>query len=195
MLTLRKRILIIIGSIIAIIGAILLWVFFRDKPTVPNQITPTEESVDQFLPVGEVEFKKPDNIVPEQTQAPANPDETYAKQTAHIFVERFWSYSNQNDNQHIDDAILMSSPAMHDWIFSQSREQSLMYQGMTTEVLSSRILSYTREKASVEIGARQTSRLSGEDGRITEETKNIIATVDLVKAGDQWLVNGLWENN
>lgn len=190
MLSLRKRIFLLIGGAVLVVVLILLWVFFRDKvpttvvpiETIPG--TPTEVEID---PITTVDYRRPDTIPAEPVATPANPDETYAKQSARIFVERFWSYSNQNDNQHIDDALALSTDSMRTWIVSQAKEQSTQYSGVTTEVLSSRILSYTTLNTTVEIGARQTTR--GSNG---EETKNITAKVDLVKVGEKWLVAGIW---
>lgn len=192
MLSLRKRIFLLIGSVALVVVLILLWIFFGKKaPTTPPvdivSGTPTEIEID---PITSVEYRRPDTIPTQPESSPANPDETYAKQTARIFVERFWSYSNQNDNQHIDDALALSVDSMHTWIVSQAREQSLQYSGVTTEVLSSRILSYTTLATTVEIGARQTILSSGSAG--ASETKNITAKVDLVKVGEKWLVEGIW---
>ncbi len=189
MLSLRKRIFLLIGSVALVVVLILLWVFFGKKvpTTPPTDIisgTPDEVVID---PITTVDYRRPDTIPTQPAPNPANPDETYAKQSARIFVERFWSFSNQNDNQHIDDARALSVDSMHSWIDSQAKEQSLQYSGVTTEVLSSRILSYSTLAVTVEIGARQTTR--GADG---EEIKNIIAKVDLVKVGEKWLVSGLW---
>lgn len=189
MLSLRKRIFLLIGSVVLVVGLILLWVFFRDTTptTPPTEITPGTPAEVEIDPITTVDYRRPDTIPTQPVLNPANPDETYAKQSARIFVERFWSYSNQNDNQHINDALALSVEAMHSWIDSQVKEQSLQYSGVTTEVLSSRILSYSTLAATVEIGARQTTRGTG-----GEETKNIIAKVDLVKVGEKWLVSGLW---
>ncbi len=192
MLSLRKRIFLLIGSVVLVVVLILLWVFFRGKvpTTPPTEIIPGTPDEVEIDPITTVDYRRPDTIPTQPVLNPANPDETYAKQSARIFVERFWSYSNQNDNQHINDALALSVDAMHTWIVSQAKEQSLQYSGVTTEVLSSRILSYSTLAATVEIGARQTTR--GSDGTGGEETKNIIAKVDLVKTGEQWLVSGLW---
>lgn len=189
MLSLRKRILLLIGSVLLVVVLILLWVFFGKKvqTTPPADIIPGTPDEVEIDPITTVDYRRPDTIPTQPVPNPANPDETYAKQSARIFVERFWSYSNQNDNQHINDALALSVDSMHSWIDSQAKEQSLQYSGVTTEVLSSRILSYSTLAATVEIGARQTTRGSG-----GEETKNIIAKVDLVKTGEQWLVSGLW---
>lgn len=189
MLTLRKRILLIIGGIVVVAVGILLFVVFRDKEvteTVPVDTVTTEV---ELPPLDTVEFRRPNTVPSEEVTTPGNPDEVYAKQTARIFVERFWSYSNQNDNQHIDDALALSASGMHSWILSQSQEQDSTYQGVTTEVLSTHILSYSPEKASVEVGARQTTR--GIENSNTE-TKTITAKVDLVKSDTQWLVEGIW---
>ncbi len=189
MLSLRKRIFLLIGSVVLVVALILVWVFFRDTTptTPPTEITPGTPAQVEIDPITTVDYRRPDTIPTQPVLNPANPDETYAKQSVRIFVERFWSYSNQNDNQHINDALALSVDAMHSWIFSQAKEQSLQYSGVTTEVLSSRILSYSTLAATVEIGARQTTRGTG-----GEETKNIIAKVDLVKVGEKWLVSGLW---
>lgn len=193
MLSLRKRIFLLIGSVVLIIVLILLWVFLRKKiPTTPTtDIIPGTAEV-EIDPITTVDYKRPDTIPTQPTAQPANPDETYAKQSARIFVERFWSYSNQNDNQHIDDAMELSVDSMHTWIVSQAKAQSTEYSGVTTEVLSSRILSYTTLAATVEIGAKQTTEGVGTDGIVVRETKNITAKVDLSKVGEKWLVSGLW---
>ncbi len=193
MLSLRKRILLLIGSVLFIILLILLWVFFRKKaPTVAPVETIPETAEVEIDPITTVEYKRPDTIPTQPTAVSVHPDETYAKQTARIFVERFWSYSNQNSNQHIDDALELSVDSMHTWIISQAQEQGMQYAGATTEVLSSRILSLDALNASVEVGARQVVQSLDREGAIVEEIKNITAKVDLVKTGDTWLVSGLW---
>ncbi len=192
MLSLRKRIFLLIASVLIIVIAILVWIFFKDKlHKTPVDTTPvTEDST-----IGEVEYKEP-SITPTQSDTQSNdPDETYAKQTARIFVERFLSYSNQNDNQHIEDALALAVDSMHGWIVSQSHEQSSSYQGVTTEVLSSRILSHEGVKIQVEVEARQSTQVLGDNDRLVQETKNIQARVDLIKMGDTWLIEGVWLGN
>lgn len=190
MLSSRKRLFILIGVIVCIVGGVVLWIILTKKtpPGDVSTITPPVETP----PIENVEFKKPEITTPTETTPTLSSDEVYAKQSARIFVERFLSYSNQNENQHIDDALLLAADSMREWILSQAKEQSVQYSGLTTEVLSSRILSYTPAKTSVEVGARQTTRTLGENGVIVEETKNVTLKVDLVKIGEKWLAEGLW---
>lgn len=194
MLTLRKRVLLIAGGILVVAVGILLFVLLRKKDTpLPTTETPlTTEPTIELPPIENVEYRRPENLPQETVTQPGSPDEIYAKQTARIFVERFWSYSNQNDNQHIDDALELSLESMHGWITSQSQIQSSLYQGVTTEVLSTRIVSYTPEKTTVEIGARQTVRATNDAGTTTTETKTITARVDLAKVDTAWKVEGIW---
>ncbi len=192
MLTFRQRIVLFAGIPLLIIIAALVWWFVRGRqPHASPSVNPTSTPVETELNT-EVEYRKPDvTSTPEQIQD--SPDEIYVKQVSRIFVERFSSYSNQNNNQHIDDALSMATPRMQEWVTSQRKIQSEQYEGVTTEVLSSRIFSYAADSATVEIGAKQTTRKAGVPGsQMVEETKIIKAKVDLVKEGGTWLVNGLW---
>ncbi len=188
MLTLRTRILLIGGGGILSILGILFFLILRDPETVEIPPLADERVEVELPPIENVEFRRPDTLPQSETSVQESPDEIYAKQSARIFVERFWSYSNQNDNQHIEDALALAASGMHEWIRSHSQEQHLTYQGVTTEVLSTRIVSYTPEKAQVEVGARQTTR--GIDS--SSETVMITAQVDMLKSGTQWLVAGVW---
>ena len=192
-MSLRKRIFLLIGVALLIIGAILFWIFFRGKI---NKTPPADTNSQTQTPdngIGEVNFKQPSTVPQTDTIQTANPDEVYAKQTARIFVERFWSYSNQNDNQHIADALELASDSMRQWIMSQSHDQSSTYAGITTEVLSSRILSHAGSKIQVQIEAQQITRTAEANGNITENTTPLKARVDLVKMNTTWLVEGVWK--
>ena len=194
MLTLRQRIGIGGGVIGLVLLALLGWwlysTYFKKTP-VPSPVVETDTEI--IPPIGEVPFRQPDTLPPTGTsETSLSPEEIYAKQIAKIFVERLWSYSNQNDNQHIDDVLGLATEEMQGWIRTQRTEQSQVYEGVTTEVLSSRVTAYTAgTSAALEVGARQTIRKAGE-GTVAESTKNIIARVELIKNGDQWLVSGLF---
>jgi hypothetical protein len=193
MLSLRKRILVIILAFVTVVTVILVMLFSRrgeeevvEDTTIPPQV------ITELSPIENVEFRRPESI-PGSIESPVlTPDEIYAKQQARIFVERFWTYSNQNDNRHIEDALSLALPSMHAWILSQSSEQADIYAGVTTEVLSARVVSYTPEATRVEVGAQQTTQQATSDGGITRASSIITAEVDLVKQGAEWLVSGVW---
>lgn len=187
MLTLRKRIFIIIGLISGLIIAFLL-VYYLSKneeinPTNifnnnPDIITennnPTGGATNLNQPV--VEEKPVDMSV-------------YAKQIAKIFVERFATYSNQNSNQNIDDVLPLSTSVMTKWLETQRKDYSTEYNGVNTSVIASRILNIDEDSATIELDVQQqTTNSSG------VELKQRTGKVELVKDGSDWKVDGFYWN-
>lgn len=192
-LTLRQRMLLFIGSGVVIIAIVVLVLWLQSRtPSTPSTVAP--DGTILLTPPENVEFRRPD-VVSTQPEDPAlSPDEMRAKQSTRIFVERFLSYSNQNNNQHVDDALVLSTESMRAWVLSQSVERGTLYEGMTTEILSTDLTEYTVNSAVVAFQARQVTSVADPDGsgRTSESTTMISGRVDLVKSGQIWLVNGLW---
>jgi hypothetical protein len=194
MLDLRKRIFILVGIVAGIILAILLVIFVLYKTDKPQ----TEEPLDVAGDVlGDFDFVVDDNaIVPASTPTittPAAPDqgaeERFVRHLARTFVERFGSYSNQNDNKHVEEALSLSSNSMQAWINSQSVEQAGEYVGVTTQVIQSDVISFDNNSAVVHVGVQEVVLLQVEEQR---NYKN--ARVELVKIADEWKINSLyWE--
>ena len=194
MMDLRKRILLIAGVVIGVIAIILLAYYFLPK----------EDLVDDFEPVSGLPTETvPTTPVSQPTtggtgsvtngtvteMAPVDPDELYAKQVSRIFVERFLSYSNQNDNQHIAEVLPMITKSMAAWAEKQTIEQSEDYQGITTKLIASQVEEIDEEKAIVSIDVQQVFSSNG-----VQNTEYKSGRVNLERDGDDWLVAGLyWE--
>ena len=190
MLTLRQRVLVGFGTVLIIILILVLYFVFISKP----------QSVDEEIPtvVDNVEISDDSSISIEQylekqleektiNQPAQDPDELYAKQVAITFVERYSSYSNQNDNGHIEDAVSMSTKKMAQWIETQGLQKSYDYSGVTTEVITADIDDISDTSAVVLLSTRQILE--------TYETQEVIqkdGRVDLTRVGNDWKVSAFY---
>lgn len=199
-ITLRAKIFIIGGLIIGFLLAIGLSLYLlKDKNKKSgNLFAPTQNIVNkkETAPPEEFSYKSNNNIGPQNKVFESaafttqTPDEIYVKQLAALFTERFNTYSNRNDNAHIEDALALSTAGMASWLNSQRIKQEGEYQGITVKVLASNIISLTKEKSRVTIGAEEIiSRINA-----SNTSKFRTGTVDLVKIEDEWKVSGFyWE--
>lgn len=203
MLTLRQRIFIIIGVVAALAIVIITLILVSRKKILEENTTPTggrdpsyEDQISQtkpsqtlsnglVIPAGEPFVQPTSNLTDE---------EMYIKQLARIFVERFATYSNQNGNQNVEDIRALITPDMQAWVKTQRQEYSLLYKGITTEVMSTSFLLYKSESASIEVRVNQTiitqpsiDQPQTQSSRVQKKGK-----VDLVKIGGEWKVNGFW---
>lgn len=189
MLTLRQRLFIIIGLASGLVIAFLLIYYFLftkpvDEPAntdiiggqnIDNQTGGQGSGTGLTIPT--VVDKKPVDM------------SVYAKQVAKIFVERFATYSNQNSNQNIDDVLSMSTSVMVRWLESQRGDFELEYQGISTSVIASRIISMDDNMAVIELDTQQqVMTTSG------SELKQKTGKVELVKEDNDWKVNGFYWN-
>ena len=194
MLTLRQRLFVVIGVtaglIIAIVLGMMTYRKWQNRPvavTTPSQpaapITDTTPSSNNAAPVVQPIVGKQTALPPPST----NPEEIYLRQLATIFVERFMSYSNQNDNKHIEDTLALASVNMQQWMRTQQQVASLTYAGVTTEVMSSVVKTKTVDKAVVEISVQQ---VVDENGSVKTVQKK--GEVNLEKVQGEWRVGGLY---
>jgi len=186
MLTLRQRIFLISGITISIMLVIVLFLVFRSRFAPEDDTTNTENTTTEVnvSETGSQEFFKAPDI---QEPVDIDADELLAKQISRIFVERFATYSNQNDNSHIQDALLLATSSMQEWIRTQVQDKSNQYKGVTTRVLSSSVTSKTETTATVAIAVQQEQR-SAEASDIVQRK----GRVELSKIGEMWFVNGFF---
>lgn len=198
MLSLRQRIFIIIGVISGIFIAIMLFIWFRYTSLEEETQVADTQTVTTQTNQNTTSLSGSSSVVPSNTNAvtapPLLPQELYAKQLAGIFVERFMSYSNQNENQHIEDIQDMITPKMKSWVESQSLAQNTLYEGVTTRVISSHVTEFIEdEKATISIGVQQTiSHETTTSTQLEQTTIQKSADVDVIKIGDEWKIDGLW---
>ncbi len=191
MLTLRQRIFVISGIIIAIILAIIFIILWQKKQREAAPAVDTTAETENTAAV--LKEQTLVGVTPEAIRGtkPQNvdPDELLAKQISRIFVERFMTYSNQNDNKHVEDALKLATVEMESFIKSQSLKKSNDYQGATTRVLSSSIREKTENKIIVTVSVQQELRSAK-----TSEMVQKKGRVELVKGTNTWLVSGFfWE--
>lgn len=189
MLTLRQRIFIAVSIVVGLILALLLLYYFVFQPE-----SKPRAFIDSLLKtsiIDEQNLPADNNAVP-ATAVPAlvfseHSPEVYAKQVARMFVERFASYSNQNNNQHLADILPLLTAKMEKWVKTQEVASSNSYQGITTRVIASRVDKISAEHATVMIDAQQEEE--NKSGiKITQRS----GRVELVKAGEDWKVDGFY---
>ncbi len=191
MLTLRQRIFSIGGILAGLILAIVLFILYVNAPTEEEVFT--DPNVIDSNTGPQIAFVETENI---QFGTPLPPQEAYVKNLARIFVERFFTYSNQNDNVHIEDVQTLATDKMNAWISTQQEKQSSDYTGVTTQVLSTNNVLFDEVvgEARVEIQARQLLFVEADNdmGRIEEEEIIKKATVVILFEDDEWKVDGVW---
>lgn len=191
MLTLRQRILFIVGGAVTVIALIVLVIVLSDEETINvnnnNVVKPIENVQNNAV-------NDSHNVSDQQKPlSDIDPEENYVKQLAKIFVERFASYSNQNNNSHIEEVLEISTPSLNDWIKTQKVDFSENYKGVTTDVFSALVTEYGLDKAIVEVGVRQINATASNNGTSGEETQRK-GKVELVKLNGEWKINGFWWN-
>ncbi len=190
----RKKIFIIFCAVIGlIIAAVLVMKFYNQPKTdiAPNgegqtvsETTGAVTGVSQQATQGETALPavkaKPKSTTPSA--------EAYVKQLTEIFVERFFTYSNQNDNSHIEDAVAMSTDVMAKWVKTQAQKMASQYQGVTTQVIASSARALTVDKAVVSVDVQQVFE------GVKSETISRTGRAELVKIGKDWKIDGFyWE--
>jgi len=185
----RKKILIYLSLFVGILLAILLfaWFYFgKTKQANEAQNMPVSESASETgdkateMTVSDNIIK---NVVPKTKEPPA---ELYPEQLAKTFVERLFSYSNQNDNQHLKDVEVMATADMLKWVNKQKIAFSNEYQGVNTKVISSSVSEIKEKVATVAIGVQQI--YEGKENKVVYKT----GRVELMKVNDVWKVDGIY---
>ena len=194
MMTLRKKILLIVGSIILAIIVIVLLVVMMNRKTVPQvDVVPDDGLGIISEPVTEESIPKIEETLNIKI-APAEPvviegaNERYIRQLARIFTERIGTYSNQNDNQHIDGVASMTTATMQKYLASQSVAPATEYSGVTTRVISSEVQSLSENIAVIAVGVQQEVR----NGGAQAETVYKNGRVNFSQEAGEWKVSGLY---
>ncbi|NCO04566.1 MAG: hypothetical protein GW939_00280 [Candidatus Magasanikbacteria bacterium] len=191
---LRKRLFIIIGIgvsvLLALIFAILfLTDFFANRaPDIsgPGNSTVFNTSTSQNTPI----FDDVDaTTVIGQATVPANPSDRQILLLARDFVERYTSYSNQNDNAHIDEVLSMVTVRMSDWLETQKADNESIYRGVTTRVIASSFDLLEKERAVVAIDVQQEMVY-----RVDSNVRYKSGKVNLIKIQGEWKIDGLFWN-
>ncbi len=204
-MTLRARIILIVGGSIlgiALIFGIVVLVQNSQKKGQQAATTPTGETAPTENAAPSLTTDTGNgSTAPAPAPAPVAvnvEDSTKTTLTAIAlpFIERYGSYSNQNNMENIADLVPFMTKEMQDWAAktikeAQSKPLPTIYQGTTTKVVA-----YTVTKASganAEITAK-TQRIESTGTAANSKTYNQDIIVTLVKEGGVWLVQAaVWQ--
>jgi len=187
----RTYLIIFLVLLLLLILGIVYYFYSQQEPTLQPEPQPTTTDQQQQQPQPE---PQPAETTTQQEEtesqtAPEATNQTTAKQTARIFVERFSSYSSQNENEHIESVLPLITDEMRDWVEKQTVEQTTEYSGQTTEIIASSVEDSSSDEATVQIQALITQRSDG-----TESTTQKNGRVELTKVNGSWKVDGFfWE--
>ncbi len=196
MMDLRKKIFIISGIVVGLVLALVLYLLYFRSPALTNQTTTIPSANQTVQQAGQsADLSEPDvpSAMPAEEKVseakPAvAPEEYYVKQLAGIFVERFLSYSNQNQNQHILDTLSLVTDNMAKWVSKQTVQDSVEYAGVNTAVIASNVQKLQDGKATVSVGVQQVYQ--GKNAKTEYKSGH----VELEKIGEVWKVSGFfWE--
>ena len=187
MFSTRQKLFIIIGLVSGLVAAGLIFYIISSKKESTTVQTNLVNSVQNANTTTTTSTAQRPAVVP---LSPLEQERLYTKQLAGIFVERFATYSNQNSNKNIDDAIALSTASMGAWLDTQRIPYSVDYKGVSTMVIASQVLSFGEGLSEVKVDTRQLV----EDTVNGQVTENRSGRVQLAKVGDAWKVDGFfWE--
>ena len=193
MLSLRTRIFIIISlAVLAILGISLLLIISGNKNKTANQtLTPqTVSEQNGSSDIGPSAGAQAPTGLPIKPQTSDEAEQNLAKQLAKIFVERYGSYSTDNNFQNLKEVESLVTDSFWSNISSKITNPTKQeFTGVTTKVVAMKIPQSGKTEAVVEL---QTKRTEEKNGNISNSYQ--IVTVDMVKSGDSWLVSdAVWK--
>jgi len=193
-MSLRARIFIIVSIVVFLIlgVSILLIVRNKNKTNLPQTVIPADNTAGggNGQAVGQVVTG---TVIPEglpaKTATPLEAEKNGATQLAKVFVERYGTYSTDNNFQNILEVETLVTRSLWSKIsapMSAAKTTTQSFVGMTTKVISTELVSWSDNKAVVEL---KMTRTEEKNGVVSTRYQN--ATVDMVKVNSSWLVDKL----
>jgi len=192
MLTLRARIFAISSVVILVILAIVigLIVWGKRQKTV---LTPGGTATTTVETPGTTSGTVSPGVSPEvlqglKVQAPTTEamEKNAVKQLAKVFVERYGSYSTDNDWQNIRDVEgLVTNNLWSELSKKLTGKNGSVFVGVTTKAIAATVTDWTKDKTAVV--NLQVNSIEERNG--TQTTVQKSATVNLEKVSGQWLVS------
>lgn len=165
------------------------WWYAKNRVVAPPSQAPPSVGADE-QPVGPTD----DFIQDELNKQVAGKTEAEISTQAEImsvgryFIERYGSFSNQAGWQNLKDVKVVATSDLQqefdNLIGKVPNAGGDEFYSLTTKVLNLRLVSQTQSQAGLEANTQKQEK-SGGASRIFYQT----VTVDLVKAGEQWLVS------
>ena len=188
---LRTRIIIFVSAGLLVIGLISLVIILKPKknnspaaPQAQNTVI-DQENVETAVKVGvdPVQVPKTAKVSPPTT---AQQEEITVKNLARVFVERYHTYSSENNYQNIRDVQDLVTRSFWAKISTPLSGQPApaSFVSLTTEVLSISSVEVKKDSANVTLKVKKTSVTNGE----TKESYGDYY-INLLKVGKEWLVS------
>lgn len=193
-MSLRARIFIIVSILVLLILGISIFLVVKNKNKTaePQAVAPTGTTVvtGNGVPSGTqtvVGDQAPTGL-PAKTATPLEAEKNGVAQLAKVFVERYGTYSTDNNFQNIKEVETFVTLSFWSKISAPitAKNTSQNFVGVTTKVISMDLTSWSDAKATVEL---KTTRAEEKNGMVATHYQNAI--VDMVKINGSWLVGNL----
>ncbi len=199
---LRTRVLIICGVVFVFLAVLTLLIVRNIQRRGPKENTPTTtvsnlNSTSSFKVIDANNFNNANlngtntnSQIPVKKFTPAEATQNTVKQFAKIFIERYGSYSTDNNGQNVVEVKEMVTEDLWNKIKPKTLgKTNTGFVGMSTEVVSAEMTKWADSEATVKLKTIRTQ----EKNKVTSNLQQS-ATVNFTKQGTNWLVNSfVWE--
>lgn len=183
----RKRLFIIVGVVTGLVIVVVLG-YRVFAPSLREQLS-NEQNTGSKDVIGQIPLQSATTTATIPDLPVMSSDEAYLRQLARMVVEWAGSYSNQNNNSHLEALKPLVTDSLYDYLVAQAPTASREYAGVTTQVVVSAIKQKAATNAIIDIGVQEV--VSGISSS-TAVYKN--GTVQLVEQNGVWRVNGIYWN-
>lgn len=196
-----KTILISILAVLAIALSVVMYIFWQRSQIEPNGIETITDSTEQAeqlpssgLDSNDETIDEPSEPVPTIPPPPINPLRHSLEWTAKQYAERLGSFSSHANFANLVSLKPLSTENMNTWIdetienYANESLTGVSFIGNTTRALVARTVIFDEEdgKAIIEVDTQRKQRAEGVEEKIYYQE----ITIELLKSGDQWLVDG-----
>lgn len=197
-MSLRTRIFIVASALIVVVLAVtlILWNNTRQKGGKGNTTTSTSvNDTSGFKVIDANNFTTvttpvvDERSVPRRQNSPEEASNQAILQLAKIFVERYGTYSSDNNFQNIKEVRELVTNALWTVIKPGDSKKPAGFVGVTTQAIMGE---FVKKNASDAIVKVKTIRIEQRDGKVSNFQQ--VGVVTLVKQGQVWLVDKIvWE--
>lgn len=194
-MSLRARIFFVVSVVVFLVLAISIFLIVRNKNKT-TQITDVSTDVNvnnnqnNDQSIGQVATEIPAGV---SVKAPTSEEveKNAVEQLAKVFIERYGTYSTDNNGQNIIESQSLVTKPLWSRISTglNTKNTNQPFLGLTTKVMSMDLESWSAAKATVSL---KTMRAEDKNGVITNRYQNV--TVEMVKEGGVWLADKLTWN-
>ncbi len=188
-MSLRARIFIIISVCLLLVLAVSIFLIVKNKNSAgspaTNNSASTANTNQNNADNNQIVNQTPPGL-PAKTLSPLEVEQNGVQQLAKIFVERYGTYSTDNDFSNIKESQALVTKSLWSKISVGINEKNVAqtFLGLTTKVISVSLTAWTEDKATV---ALKTMRVENKNGVISTRYQNV--TVGMVKSNGVWLAD------